>query len=50
MTFEVGKEHFLAMNGKTGQFGLAIDGKFKGESEFDEIELPAAGLGKVVFK
>ena len=38
------------MNGKTGQFGLAIDGKFKGEFEFDEIERPAAGLGKVVFK
>jgi hypothetical protein len=48
--FEDGIEHSLAMNGKTGQFGLAIDGKFKGEFEFDEIELPAAGLGKVVFK
>jgi len=48
--FEDGREHSLTMNGKTGQFGLASDGKFKGESEFDEIELPAAGLGKVVFK
>lgn len=37
-------------NGKTGEFGLAIDGKFKGESEFGEVELPAAGLRKVVFK
>lgn len=37
-------------NGKTGEFGLAIDGKFKGESDFGEVELPAAGLRKVVFK
>ena len=37
-------------NGKTGEFGLAIDGKFKGESEFGEVELPATGLRKVVFK
>lgn len=37
-------------NGKTGEFGLAIDGKFKGESDFGEVELPASGLRKVVFK
>lgn len=37
-------------NGKTGEFGLAIDGKFKGESDFGEVELPAPGLRKVVFK
>ena len=37
-------------NGKTGEFGLAIDGKFKGESDFGEVELPAGGLRKVVFK
>ncbi len=37
-------------NGKTGEFALAIDGKFKGESDFGEVELPASGLKKVVFK
>lgn len=37
-------------NGKTGEFGLAIDGKFKGESDFGEVELPASGLKKIVFK
>ncbi|MGE3153518.1 MAG: hypothetical protein AB7G48_07005 [Nitrospiraceae bacterium] len=37
-------------NGKTGEFALAIDGKFKGESDFGEVELPAGGLRKVVFK
>lgn len=37
-------------NGKTGEFGLAIDGKFKGESDFGEVELPVSGLRKVVFK
>jgi hypothetical protein len=37
-------------NGKSGDFGLAIDGKFKGESDFGEVELPASGLKKIVFK
>lgn len=37
-------------NGKTGEFALAIDGKFKGDSDFGEVELPASGLKKVVFK
>lgn len=37
-------------NGKTGDFALAIDGKFKGESDFGEVELPASGLKKIVFK
>jgi hypothetical protein len=37
-------------NGKTGEFALSIDGKFKGESDFGEVELPASGLRKVVFK
>jgi hypothetical protein len=37
-------------NGKTGEFTLAIDGKFKGESDFGEIELPATSLKKIVFK
>jgi hypothetical protein len=37
-------------NGKTGEFALAINGSFKGESDFGEVELPASGLKKVVFK
>ncbi len=37
-------------NGKTGEFALAIDGKFKGDSDFGEVELPASGLKKVIFK
>ncbi len=37
-------------NGKTGEFALAIPGSFKGESDFGEVELPASGLKKVVFK
>ncbi|MFM7841616.1 MAG: hypothetical protein ACKO9T_07060 [Nitrospira sp.] len=37
-------------NGKTGEFTLALDGKFKGESDFGEVELPASGLKKVVLK
>lgn len=37
-------------NGKTGEFVLAIDGKFKGDSDFGEVELPASGLKKIVFK
>jgi len=37
-------------NGKTGDFMLAVDGKLKGETDFGEVELPAHGLKKVVFK
>ncbi len=37
-------------NGKTGEFALAIAGSFKGESDFGEVELPASGLKKIVFK
>ncbi|MBI4401315.1 MAG: hypothetical protein HY581_06770 [Nitrospirae bacterium] len=37
-------------NGKTGEFALAIAGSFKGESDFGEVELPANGLKKIVFK
>lgn len=37
-------------NGKTGEFALAIDGKFKGDSDFGEVELPASGLKKIAFK
>jgi hypothetical protein len=37
-------------NGKNGDFMLAIAGSFKGDSDFGDLELPASGLRKVVFK
>ena len=37
-------------DGKTGDFVLAIAGSFKGQSEFGEVELPAADLKKLSFK
>ena len=37
-------------NGKTGEFALAIAGSFKGDSDFGEVELPASGVKKIVFK
>lgn len=37
-------------DGKTGEFVLAIAGSFKGQSEFGEVELPAAELRKLTFK
>lgn len=37
-------------DGKTGEFVLAITGSFKGQSDFGEVELPAAELKKLVFK
>jgi hypothetical protein len=37
-------------NGKTGEFALAINGSFRGISDFGEVELPANGLKKIVFK
>ena len=37
-------------NGKSGDFTLAIAGSFKGHSDFGEMELPASGLRKVVFR
>jgi len=37
-------------NGKIGEFTLAIDGRFKGDSDFGEVELPASGLKKIAFK
>lgn len=37
-------------DGKTGEFLLAIAGSFKGQSDFGEVELPAADLKKVTFK
>jgi hypothetical protein len=38
------------VNGKTGEFVLSVNGTFKGETDFGEVELPAQGLKKVVFK
>lgn len=37
-------------NGKTGEFTPAINGSFKGESEFGQIEVPVNSIAKVVFK
>ncbi len=37
-------------DGKTGEFILAIAGSFKGQSDFGEVELPAAELKKITFK
>jgi hypothetical protein len=37
-------------NGKTGEFTLSVNGTFKGETDFGEVELPAQGLKKIVFK
>ena len=38
------------LDGKTGDFVLAIAGSFKGQSDFGEVELPAAELKKLTFK
>ena len=37
-------------NGQTGKFPLARQGKFKGESDFGEIELAVSGIKKIVFE
>lgn len=37
-------------DGKIGEFLLAIAGSFKGQSDFGEVELPAAELKKLTFK
>ncbi len=37
-------------NGKTGEFKLAINGKFKGVGDFGVTEYPANGLKQIVFK
>lgn len=37
-------------NGKTGEFALAMNGSFKGSSDFGDVEFPANGLKKIVFK
>ena len=35
---------------KVGEFGVAIPGSFKGESDFGEVEIPAHTLKRIVFK
>ena len=37
-------------DGKTGDFVLAIAGSFKGQSDFGDVELPAAEIKKLTFK
>lgn len=37
-------------SGKTGEFTPAINGSFKGESEFGQVEVPVNSISKVVFK
>lgn len=37
-------------DGKMGEFVLAIAGSFKGQSDFGEVELPAAELNKISFR
>jgi len=38
------------LNGKSKDFTLAIDGRIKGQDEFGEVEVPASGLKRVLFK
>lgn len=42
--------HITLTNGKTGDFPLAIDGSFRGDSDFGQVELPVHGLKKLEFK
>lgn len=42
--------HITLTNGKTGDFPLAIDGSFKGDSDFGQVDLPVQGLKKLEFK
>jgi len=37
-------------NGKSGEFVPAVNGSFKGESDFGQVEIPIGSLSKVVFK
>ena len=37
-------------NGKSGEFVPAVNGSFKGESDFGQVEVPLGSLSKVVFK
>lgn len=36
-------------NGKSGEFVPAVNGSFKGESDFGQVEIPIGSLSKVVF-
>lgn len=42
--------HITLTSGKTGDFPLAIDGSFKGDSDFGQVDLPVRGLKKLEFK
>ena len=37
-------------NGKNGEFVPAVQGSFKGESDFGQVEVPIDSISKVVFK
>lgn len=37
-------------NGKNGEFVPAVDGSFKGESDFGQVEVPIRSISKVLFK
>ena len=37
-------------SGKAGEFGLALAGSFKGDSDFGEVEFQASGIKRIVFK
>ncbi|MEW6246197.1 MAG: hypothetical protein AB1555_05730 [Nitrospirota bacterium] len=38
------------IDGKRGEFPLAIAGSFRGRSEFGEVEVPANGITRIAFK
>jgi hypothetical protein len=40
----------ILANGKNGEFVAAVDGSFRGESDFGQVEVPIASISKVVFK
>lgn len=42
--------HITLLNGKTGEFQLAIPGTFKGESDFGDVEIQPVNLRKLTFK
>lgn len=37
-------------NGKNGEFVPAVNGSFKGESDFGQVEVPIGSVSKVVFR
>ena len=42
--------HITLSSGKTGEFPLAINGNFKGDSDFGAVEVPVHDLKKLEFK